>query len=365
MIYITKKMFKTFENFAEITPLLRGVNQIDNKVDINHKYPNNNDTIGSLELAGSIHKEVRRHLQNFLKPGIKLVDIAKFIEMKTIELSNQEKSINKGIGFPALLSLNHCAAHFHPKSNDNTTFEYSDLLKIDYGTEANGWIVDSAFTVTFDSKFDILLEAVKEATYNGVKTAGIDVNICDWGLANQEIMQSYEITLDGTTYPISSIVNLGGHNIKQGIIHGGIFLPCADIRDRADENYRFKKGVYAIETFGSTGSNKVREVGENTLYRLNDINIEPTVRFKQTKQLLYSINNNFKTLPFTDRYVEDIAKKYNITNWKSHLNLLVKDKILHGYPPLCIENGAYTAQYEHTIYIDDNKKIVFSKGDDY
>jgi methionyl aminopeptidase len=358
-------MFKNYEDFAEVVPLLKGVEMIQKPIDIVKEYPHDKDFIGSLELAGSIHREVRRHLQDFLKPGVKLVDIAKFIEMKTIELSDQKRSINKGIGFPALLSLNNCAAHFHPKSNDNTTFNTSDLLKIDYGTEANGWIVDSAFTVTFDPKYDMLLEAVRESTYNGVKTAGIDVNICDWGLANQEIMESYEVTLDGTTYPIHSIVNLGGHNIKKGIIHGGMFLPCADIRDRMDESYRFKEGVYAIETFGSTGSNRVKEVGENTLYRLNDINIEPTVRFKHTKQLLYSINNNFKTLPFTDRYVEIIAKKNNITNWKSHLNLLVKDRILNGYPPLCVENGAYTAQYEHTIYIGDNKKIVFSKGEDY
>lgn len=349
MIYTIRKMSK----------LLRGVNPITMNIPISDIYPYKDDIIGSLELAGSIHKEVRRHLQPFLKPGIKLIDIAKIIEVKTMEISNREKSIYGGIGFPALLSLNECAAHFHPKSaQNNMILKESDVLKIDYGIEVNGWIIDSAYTISFDPIYDPLLEAVKEATYNGVKTAGIDVNICDWGIANKEIMESYEITLDGIVIPIKAITNLGGHNIKNGIIHGGMFLPCADIRNKMGENYRFTEGVYAIETFGSTGSNTVKEIGENTLYRMNpdQKQIQP-----QNKQMYELIKSNFQTLPFTDRYIEI----FNINNWKSQLNNLVKNRALYGYPPLTIENGAYTAQYEHTIHIGMDKTTVFSNGMDY
>jgi len=351
MIYTIRKMSK----------LLRGVKPITMNIPVSDIYPNEDDIIGSLELAGSIHKEVRRYLQPYLKPGIKLVDIAKIIEVKTMEISNRDKSIYGGIGFPALLSLNECAAHFHPKSvhsKDNMVLKESDVLKIDFGTEANGWIIDSAHTISFDPKYDPLLEAVKEATYNGVKTAGIDVNICDWGIANKEIMESYEITLNGMTIPIKAITNLGGHNIKNGIIHGGMFLPCADIRNKMGENYRFTEGVYAIETFGSTGSNTVKEIGENTLYRVNP---DRTQIPPQNKQMYELIKSNFQTLPFTDRYIEI----FNINNWKSQLNNLVENKALHGYPPLTIENGAYTAQYEHTIHIGMDKTTVFSNGEDY
>jgi methionyl aminopeptidase len=343
-----------------MSKLLRGVKPITTDIPISDIYPNEDDIIGSLELAGSIHKEVRRQLQPYLKPGIKLVDIAKIIEIKTMEISNKEKSIYGGIGFPALLSLNECAAHFHPKSTqDNMVLKESDVLKIDFGTEVNGWIIDSAHTISFDSKYDPLLEAVKEATYNGVKTARIDANICDWGIANKEIMESYEITLNGTTMPIKAITNLGGHNIKQGIIHGGMFLPCADIRNRMGENYRFTEGVYAIETFGSTGSHTVKEDGENTLYRINPNFNEPIPIY--CKRVADVVKSNFKTLPFTDRYIEI----FNINNWKSQLNTLIKNGTLHGYPPLTIENGGYTAQYEHTVHIGMDKTTVFSNGEDY
>ena len=64
----------------------------------------------------------------------------------------------------------------------------------------SGRIIDCAFTLTFDDKYDQLLKAVKDATNTGIKEAGIDVRLCDIGEAIQEVMESYEVELDGKTY---------------------------------------------------------------------------------------------------------------------------------------------------------------------
>ncbi len=363
MIYITKKMFKAFGNYENRYPELRGVNPIFNEVNIISEYPTHNDVIGSLEYAASIHKEVRKFLQPYLRPGIKFEDIAKIIELKTEELSNQSKSINKGIGFPVGLSVNQCAAHFHPKPNDSIKLNKNDILKIDFGTEANGWIIDSAFTICFDPKYDNLMTAVKEATETGIKNIGIDVDIGDWGKQIQEVMESYEVTIDGKTYPVRAINNLGGHNIVQGIIHGGMFLPAVNMKDRLPNNYRFKEGVYAVETFGTTGERSVQEIGESTLYRLNPNMLHNTsgLKLDSSKKLLYDINKNFKTLPFTDRYINDLK----ISNYKTNLKILSNNNYIHSYPPLCGNQNDWTAQYEHTVYIGEDDKYVFSRGEDY
>lgn len=42
---------------------------------------------------------------------------------------------------------------------------------------------------------------------------GIDVQLNEIGSAIQEVMESYELELDGKTYPIKSIRNLNGHSI--------------------------------------------------------------------------------------------------------------------------------------------------------
>lgn len=356
-------MYKAFGDYENIHTELRGVNKIESVIEVTKKYPSSNDVIGSLNYAASVHKEVRRFLQPYIRPGVKLEAIAKLIELKTEELSNQEKSINKGIGFPVSISLNECAAHFHPKPNDSIKLGKNDILKIDFGTEANGWIIDSAFTICFDPKYDNLMKAVKEATETGIKNIGIDVDIGDWGKNIQEVMESYEVTIGGKTHPVRAISNLGGHNIVQGIIHGGMFLPAVNMKDRLPNNYRFREGVYAVETFGSTGETIVQEVGDSTLYRINPNMIINNSGFQSesTKQLFYDINKNFKTLPFTNRYLDNLTNP----NYKSPLKILANNNYIHSYPPLCVGKNDWTAQYEHTVYIGENNKIVFSRGEDY
>jgi methionyl aminopeptidase len=75
------------------------------------------------------------------------------------------------------------------------------------------------------------------------------------------------------------------------------------------------------------------------------------------------INKNFKTLPFTNRYLNND----NLTNpnYESPLKILANNNYIHSYPPLCVGKNDWTAQYEHTVYIGKNNKIVFSRGEDY
>jgi len=75
------------------------------------------------------------------------------------------------------------AAHFTPNGGDSTVLQYNDVMKLDIGTHVNGYIVDSAFTVAFNPKYDPLLAAVRAATNEGVKQAGVDVRLCDIGAA--------------------------------------------------------------------------------------------------------------------------------------------------------------------------------------
>lgn len=82
-------------------------------------------------------------------------------------------------------------------------------LCTDFGTQIGGRIIDSAFTVAFNPKYDNLLKAVREATDTGIREAGVDVRLCDIGAAVQEVMESYEVEMDGKTYQVGGRLRVG------------------------------------------------------------------------------------------------------------------------------------------------------------
>ncbi len=114
------------------------------------------------------------------------------------------------------------------------------MCKIDFGTHVNGHIIDSAWTVSFNPKYDKLLEAVKNATETGIKAAGIDVRLCDIGEAIQEVMESYEVELDGKTYQVKCIRNLNGHSIAPYRIHAGKSVPIV----KGGDHTRMEEGKF-------------------------------------------------------------------------------------------------------------------------
>jgi methionyl aminopeptidase len=164
---------------------------------------------------------------------------------------------------------------------------YSSHLAADFGTQINGRIIDSAFTVAFNPKFDPLLEAVREATNTGVREAGIDVRLCDIGEAVQEVMESHEVELAGKTYQVKCVRNLNGHSIGQYQIHAGKSVPIV----KGGEATKMEEGeFYAIETFGSTGRGYVHEDLECSHYMKNFYAGHVPLRLPRAKQLLATID---------------------------------------------------------------------------
>lgn len=310
--------------------------------------------------GAEIHRRVRHKAQSSIRAGMSMTEIADLIENSVRSYAAADHTLKAGIGFPTGLSLNHVAAHYTPNTGDKLSLGKDDLMKVDIGVHVNGHICDSAFTMTLNDtgKYDSIMKAVKDATNTGVKEAGIDVRLNDIGEAIQEVMESYEMELDGKTYPVKCIKNLNGHNIGDYIIHSGKTVPIVANGDMT----KMEEGeTFAIETFGSTGRGYVLTEGECSHYSRNQ-NIDGIrVPSERAKTLLNSITSNFGTLPWCRRYLERTGEE----KYLFALNQLVRAGIVEEYPPLVDIKGSYTAQYEHTILLHPHKKEVVTRGDDY
>eukprot|EP00199_Chlamydomonas_sp_CCMP681_P000499 CAMPEP_0119107772 /NCGR_PEP_ID=MMETSP1180-20130426/11591_1 /TAXON_ID=3052 ORGANISM="Chlamydomonas cf sp, Strain CCMP681" /NCGR_SAMPLE_ID=MMETSP1180 /ASSEMBLY_ACC=CAM_ASM_000741 /LENGTH=478 /DNA_ID=CAMNT_0007093309 /DNA_START=16 /DNA_END=1452 /DNA_ORIENTATION=+ len=315
------------------------------------------DMLNQVRQAAEVHRQVRRHMRSVIKPGIVLSEMCETLEDLSRRLI-EEKGLEAGIAFPTGCSLNYVAAHYTPNAGDKTVLDYNDVMKVDFGTQIGGRIIDSAFTVHFNPRYDPLVNAVKEATNTGIKEAGIDVRLCDIGAAIQEVMESYEVELDGRTFQVKSVRNLNGHSIGPYQIHGGKSVPIV----KGGEATKMEEGeFFAIETFGSTGKGYVREDLECSHYMKNFDAGHVPLRLPAAKKLLASIDKNFGTLAFCCRYLDRIGESKYLMALKSLTDAGVVDK----YPPLCDNKGSYVAQFEHTLYLGPMRKEVLSRGDDY
>lgn len=307
--------------------------------------------------AGECHRQVRRYVQSYMRPGLTMIDVVQRLEKKTHELI-VANGLEAGWGFPTGCSLNWVAAHWTPNYGDTTVLKYDDVCKLDFGVQVGGRIVDCAFTVAFNPKFDPIVQASKEGTNAGIAAAGIDARFGEIGAAIQETIESFEIELDGKTFPIKPVRNLNGHSIDSYRIHGGKSVPIV----KGPDGEKMEEGeFYAIETFASTGKGWIVEDLECSHYmKVFDAPHVP-LRVKSSKALLNAIEQNFGTLAFCRRWLDDLGQTRHLMSLKN----LVDNDLVQPYPPLCDQKGSYVSQMEHTILLRPTCKEVVSRGDDF
>lgn len=97
--------------------------------------------------------------------------------------------------------------------------------------------------------------------------------------------------------------------------------------------------IYAIETFGSTGKGHVVEDGECSHYMREYSGIRRPLKHQNSGKLLRFINDNFSTLAFCRRWLDDGGMTGHIIA----LNELVKVGLVEAYPPLCDIAKSYVA----------------------
>ncbi|CAJ1408009.1 unnamed protein product [Effrenium voratum] len=332
-----------------------------------------------LREGAEVHRQVRQYVQQKVRPGMELLEIAEMVEKASSSLVgfDARNPLRRGWAFPTGLSLNEVAAHDTVNPGDAPRWlSPADLLKVDFGVHVEGHILDCAFSLAFDPMHDELMRTVQEATEEGIRHAGHDARIADIGSRIREVMEAGEVhRSDGKVLPVKAIQNLTGHSIGPYKIHSGKSLPSVD----TGGNERMLAGeLWAVETFGSAGGLGYVGNGGNCSHFMRTSSSAPSqwqrsMLSSRALNLLELIDKRFSTLAFCPRWVVQEAErsKFKLAKgsdqrwWSSPLDELCNVGVVGRYPPLADLRGSYTAQYEHTILLGSSKKEVLTRGTDY
>ena len=127
---------------------------------------------------------------------------------------------------------------------------------------------------------------------------------------------------------------------------------------RIDPQHIFTDYFYH-SSYSSSWLNHARTFAEN---------VKRNIDFNENNFIMEIASNdgyllkNFNTIPYCDRYLDTI---YNNKVYKPKINKLAELGMINQYPPLYCSKGGMTAQYEHTVYLKEGKKIIFSSSTDY
>lgn len=282
--------------------------------------------------SGKIACRVREDAMKMIKPGVKLLEVADFVEESIIVLGGD-------IAFPVNISVNNVAAHFTPSVSDQTIFKEGDMVKLDIGVHVNGYIGDTATTVYLgnDEKERQIVEASKKALEEALKMAKPGVRVSDIGESVEKII---------TGFGFKPISNLTGHGLEQFNLHAEPQIPNVKI----NSSYVLKEDqVIAIEPFASSGSGFVRDSGQTLIYML--LYPQPA-RNQEARQIMNMVSER-NGLPFASRWIEISDIKLRLA-----MKELKMRNAIHEYPILKDTDGCKISQHEHTVIVMDKPVIT-------
>ncbi|MFX0169090.1 MAG: type II methionyl aminopeptidase [Candidatus Hodarchaeota archaeon] len=277
--------------------------------------------------AGKIASQVREEIFPQIKVGARALDLCEAAETRIMELGG-------GIAFPTNVSINEVAAHYTSPEDDTTTIQDGDVVKLDLGVHIDGYIADTAITISFDPELENLVTASQEALEKALLLIRPKTDSKDLG-------KIIETTIKSHGY--RPIRDLSGHQLDEYKLHGSkslpnIAVPHGSILEEGE--------AYALETFATTGTGSVHETGQHYIFSLNPTRIP--LRNRGARDIVRLASREFKTLPFSRRY---IAKHIPKLSFALGLRELTTKNVVRQYSVLADSKGSRVAQTEHTFLV--------------
>ena len=281
-------------------------------------------------LSGKILRETREEMKSYVRENKPVIEVCEKAENLVREKGGKP-------AFPCNVSINEVAAHYTSPPGDKLRIPEKAVVKVDIGAHVDGYVTDTAVTVCFNPEFKKMAEAAEEA----LKTAITNVH---GDMLTSRIGSLIENTIKNRGFrPIS---NLTGHSVGRYLIHAGTSIPNVPQVSLT----KIKTGeIYAIEPFVTTpdAAGRIEDEPKMTIFRLVKARSQ---RNLHSKQLLAYIEENFKTLPFAERWLTNVIPE---EHHREAFKELIASKAVMGYPIFVEATRKPVTQAEHTVLITD------------
>jgi len=288
-------------------------------------------------LAGKIAAEVRKETKKIVREGMCILDLCEKIEALIRKRGGKP-------AFPCNVSINEVAAHYTSPLQDSQTIPKNSIVKVDIGVHVDGYITDTAVTVCFNPEHENLVQTAEEALQKAVEIIRPGLSMSQFGSAIEKVIK---------TRGFKPVSNLTGHQISRYLVHTGKALPNVSNFSLSTINVG---EIYATEPFVTVAdaAGKIENAPEAYIFRFLK---HKSLRDSYAKQLLGYIKDNFHTLPFTERWLQECVPQ---NHYRAAFSELLTSKSLMSYPVFVEASRKPVAQAEHTVLITKDGCVVLT-----
>ena len=289
------------------------------------------EALEKFRLSGKILRESREEIRNFVREDMPIIQVCEKAEGLIREKGGKP-------AFPCNVSINEVAAHYTSPPNDEKRIPEKAVVKVDMGVHVDGYVTDTACTVCFNPEHRSMQIAAEHALAAAIENIHGDIATSQIGVIIEKNIKNLGFK------PIS---NLTGHSVGRYLIHAGTSIP--NVMQISFGKVRSGR-VYAIEPFVTLldAVGRVENSPEVTIFRLVKAK---SVKNAYAKKLLQYIDENFRTLPFAERWLKGAVPE---NQHREAFKELLKRKAVMGYPVFVEISRKPVTQAEHTVLVTES-----------
>ena len=295
------------------------------------------EALEKFKLSGKILRESREEIRKFVREDMPIIQVCEKAEGLIREKGGKP-------AFPCNVSINEVAAHYTSPPNDEKRIPENAVVKVDMGVHVDGYVTDTACTVCFNPEHRNMQMAAEHALAAAIESIHGDMATSQIGVIIEKNIKNLGFK------PIS---NLTGHSVGRYLIHAGTSIPNVTQISFG----KVKTGrVYAIEPFVTVPEavGRVENSPEVTIFRLVKAK---SVKNVYAKKLLKYMDENFRTLPFAERWLKGVIPE---NQYREAFKELFKRKAVMGYPVFVEVSRKPVTQAEHTVFLTESNCEVLT-----
>eukprot|EP00954_Amorphochlora_amoebiformis_P019571 1333510-Amorphochlora_amoeboformis.AAC.1 len=252
----------------------------------------NPNVVTKYKKAGEIANNAIKKVMESIKLDGKIVDACQvgddYIMEECGKIYNKTKpKVEKGIGFPTCVSVNHVVGHFSPLSEDDSKFKEGDLIKIDLGVHIDGYVAVAAHTMILEKKATGKRADVLMAAHKAAECA---IRLLKPGAKNEVLTKMFTQVAD--EFKVNVVQGVLSHQLERNIIDGEKVIASKFDPENPESKVEFEfeqNEVYAIDIVMSSGDGKPKEFEQRMTVFKRDMESTYQLKMKASRAVFSDI----------------------------------------------------------------------------